>query len=224
MCDVFLETIKTMKISKAELTKRYRVVNIDLLHKLQDERNVLVLIPHYGNWEWSIVVNTVLKYYGYAVYQKIGNRYFDNLIKNIRARFNTRLIHQKEMVRTIIRNQDEGLKAIYGVVSDQSPQAHRTRYWRPFLGITVPVFDTPEIIARRFDLAVVYAKISKLKRGYYEFEFVPIASSGSQSSEHEITDKFFTLTEKSIREEPAYYLWTHRRWKHRDSVPEEFID
>ena len=216
MCDVFLETIKTMKVSKEELNKRYRIVNPSLLQQLETKNSVLVLIPHYGNWEWSIVVNDTFQSKGYAVYQKIGNPYFDALIKKIRARWNTTLIHQKEMVRTILRNLDEGVGSVYGIVSDQSPMRHRTKYWRTFLGIKVPVFDSPEILARKFNLAVAYAKIDKLKRGYYQVEFVPICEQGAHTEEHEITDRFIELTEASIRSEPEYYLWTHRRWKHRN--------
>ncbi len=222
MCDVFLEAIKTMRIGPEELTRRYKVLNPKILTDLERERGILVLIPHYANWEWSIVVNQMFKTPGYAVYQKINNPYFDGLIKRIRAKLNTTLIQQKEMVRTIIRNQNDGVKAVYGVVSDQSPQSHRTKYWRKFMGITVPVFDSPELLAKKFGLAVVFAKISKLKRGYYQIEFVPIAKDGSATDNHEITDRFLELTEQCIYKAPSYYLWTHRRWKHRDKVPPEF--
>ena len=204
------------------MNRRYRIVNPDMIQQLESENSVLVLIPHYGNWEWSIVVNDILNTKGYAVYQKIGNKYFDTLIKRIRARWNTTLIHQKEMVRTILRNLEEGVDAVYGVVSDQSPMRHRTKYWRPFMGIRVPVFDSPEILARKFGLAVVYARIEKLKRGHYQIEFVPITSNGKNTKEHEITDRFIEFTEQSIRSNPCYYLWTHRRWKHREiSATEE---
>ncbi|MGI9547687.1 MAG: lysophospholipid acyltransferase family protein [Flavobacteriaceae bacterium] len=222
MCDVFLETIKTMKIGRKDFIKRYQLINVELLQEIERDKSVMVLIPHYGNWEWSIVTNLFFESQGYAVYQKIGNKYFDAMIKRIRAKWNTALIHQKEMVRIIIRNQQAGTNAVYGVVSDQSPQSHRTRYWRSFMGITVPVFDSPELLARKFDLAVVFAKISKLKRGHYQLEFVPITKSASETQEHEITDQFLRMTENSIGEQPAYYLWTHRRWKHRDKVPSEF--
>ena len=221
MCDVFLETIKTMKISKNALNQRYRIVNPEVLREMESKNSVMVLIPHYGNWEWSIAVNDILQTKGYAVYQKIGNKYFDALIKRIRARWNTTLIHQKEMVRTILRNLEDEIDAVYGIVSDQSPMRHRTKYWRPFMGIKVPVFDSPEIIARKFDLAVAYAKIEKLKRGHYQIEFIPICSNGKLTSENEITDRFIELTEESIRVNPAYYLWTHRRWKHREKGVEK---
>lgn len=223
MCDVFLETIKTMKIEKEDLMQRYRLINVELLKELEQDKGVMVLIPHYGNWEWIIITNLFFKSRGYAVYQKINNKFFDALVKRIRAKFNTTLIHQKEMVRIIVRNQEEKASAVYGVVSDQSPQKHRTKYWRSFMDITVPVFDSPELLARKFDLAVVFAKISKLKRGHYQVEYLPITTNASETQEHEITDRFLQLTEDCIRQEPSYYLWTHRRWKHRDKVPKQFL-
>ena len=83
-----------------------------------------------------------------------------------------------------------------------------------------PYLTVPKYIARKFDLTVVYARIEKLKRGHYQLEFVPItAQMAKTTKEHEITDRFIELTEASIRSNPAYYLWTHRRWKHREVGP-----
>ena len=223
MCDMFLETIKTLNISEEELKKRYALPNIELLLDWEKERSILVLFPHYGNWEWSIIVNVYLKSKGFAVYQNIGNVYFDRLIKKIRGIWSTTPISQRETVITMARNHQKGIKAVYGIVSDQSPQAHLAQYWTEFMNIKVPVYNSPEILARKYDHAVVFAKVTKLKRGYYNAEFIPIAEEGSKTKENEITDKFLRLTEEQILKNPAYYLWTHRRWKHRDKVPAEYL-
>lgn len=223
MCDMFLETIKTLNIGEEELTRRYTLPNIDLLLELEKKRSVLVMFPHYGNWEWGIIVNRFVKSKGFAIYQKIENAYFDQLIKRIRTIWNTTLISQKETVITMARNHQNGVTGVYGIVSDQSPEAHRAHYWTKFMNITVPVFNGPEVLARKFDHAVVFAKVSKVKRGYYRTEFIPIALEGRQTKENEITNQFLRLTEEEIKQNPAYYLWTHRRWKHRDKVPEEYL-
>jgi len=222
MCDMLLETVKTLNISEEELKKRYALPNIDLLLNLEKERSILVMFPHYGNWEWSIIVNVHVKSKGFAVYQKIDNIYFDRLIKKIRGIWSTTPISQKETVITMARNHQKNIRGVYGIVSDQSPQAHLAQYWTEFMNIKVPVYNSPEILARRYDHAVVFAKVTKVKRGYYSTEFIPIAKEGSKTKENEITDQFLRLTEEEIIQNPAYYLWTHRRWKHRDKVPEEF--
>ncbi len=223
MCDMFLETIKTLNIGEEELKKRYALPNIDLLLEVEKKRSILVMFPHYGNWEWSIIVNRYVKSKGFAIYQNIGNVYFDRLIKKIRAIWSTTPISQKETVITMARNHQNDIKGVYGIVSDQSPQAHLAQYWTKFMNITVPVFNGPEVLARKYDHAVVFAKVSKVKRGYYETEFIPIALEGSKTEEYEITNQFLKLTEEEIIQNPAYYLWTHRRWKHRDKVPEKYL-
>ncbi|MGB5171503.1 lysophospholipid acyltransferase family protein [Eudoraea sp.] len=222
MCDMFLETLRTMSISEENLKKQYLLPNIDLLLEIEKDRSILVLFAHYGNWEWSIIVNRYVKSKGFAIYQKIGNVYFDRLIKKIRATWNTTPISQKETVRTMMRNFQTDVKGVYGIVSDQSPQVERAQYWTDFMGVTVPVYNSPEVLAKRFDHAVVFAKVSKIKRGHYSTEFIPIAIEGSKTVQNEITDTFLRLTEKEIRQNPQYYLWTHKRWKHRDKVPKSF--
>lgn len=222
MCDIFLEMVKTLNLTKEELKERYKIVNIETLQEIVKDKSVLIVCSHYANWEWNVSINNYVNAKGYAVYQKIGNSYFDNLIKKIRAKWNTTLITQQETVKTVYRNVQNNIISAYGMVSDQSPQVKRAQYWTEFMGVKVPIFNGPESMARKLDLAVVFLKVSKVKRGYYQAEFIPITTAGKQTKKHEITDQFLRLTEQQIVEKPEYYLWTHKRWKHRNKVPAEF--
>lgn len=219
LCDLLLEMVKTMHLSKEEVIKRYNVQNIEVIQEMEKDKSVLIVCSHYANWEWNTSVNNYINSKGFAVYQKIGNVYFDRLIKKFRSKWNTTPIEQKETVKTVIRNQQQGITGIYGMVSDQSPMASRAQYWSSFMGIKVPVFNGAEVLARKLDLAVVFLKVSKVKRGYYKAEFIPITRNGKSTKEHEITEQFLRLTEQQIKERPEHYLWTHRRWKHRDKAP-----
>ena len=140
MCDMFLEMVKTLNLSKEELKERYSIVNIEVLQEIVKEKSVLIICSHYANWEWNVSINNYVNAKGYAVYQKIGNSYFDNLIKTIRAKWNTTLITQQETVKTVYRNAQNGVISAYGMVSDQSPQAKRAQYWSEFMGVKVPIF------------------------------------------------------------------------------------
>lgn len=222
ICDMFLEMVKTMSLSKAEVKKRYMVHNIQVLREIEKEKSILIVCSHYANWEWNVSINNYVRSKGYAVYQKITNDYFDRWIKRVRARWNTTLITQKQVVRTVVANKKNNITGIFGMVSDQSPQKHLAHYWTEFMGIKVPVVNGAEIMARKMDLAVVFLKVSKVKRGYYKAEFIPITTSGATTEKNEITDTFLRLAEQQIRERPEHYLWTHRRWKHRDNVSEGF--
>lgn len=219
LCDLFLEMVKTMHLSKKEVARRYRIKNIEYLLALEKERSVLLLCTHFANWEWNTSINNYVSSRGFAIYQKIGNRYFDRLIRKIRAKWNTEPLEQKETVKRIIKNEKEGIRGVYGIVSDQSPMMSRAQYWSEFMGIKVPIFVGAEGLARKLDLAAVFLKVTKVKRGYYQAEFIPIAQMGGSTTEHEITEKFLRLAEEQIREKPEHYLWTHRRWKHRNKAP-----
>jgi len=218
LIDTFMEMIKTMALSKAQVQQRYTIKNIEILKELGKTKSVLIVCSHYANWEWNVSINNYVDFKGYAVYQKVANKYFDHWIRKVRARWNTTLITQEETVKTVVRNVRDDVRSAYGMVSDQSPQAHRAPYWTEFMGIKVPVFSGAETMARKMDLGVLFLKVAKVKRGYYEAEFIPITAAGKSTAAHEITDKFLRLTEEQILERPEHYLWTHRRWKHRDKA------
>lgn len=215
LCDTFLEMVKPWHMSAEEMKKRYKIKNIEVLAAIAKEKTILVPCAHYANWEWNTSLDLHLNSTGYAVYQKIGNPYFNKLIKKIRGKWHTHLITQQETVKTVLMNEKKGIKGIFGMVSDQSPQMSRAQYWQEFMGVRVPIHNGAEILARKFDLAVVFLKVTKVKRGFYEAEFIPITTSGKNTEPNYIIDTFLDLTEKQIKEAPEYYLWTHRRWKHR---------
>ncbi len=222
MCDMFLEMIKTLNLSKEEVKKRYHITNLEVLEETIKKKSVLIVCSHYANWEWNVSINNYVNAEGYAVYQKVGNRYFNDLTKKIRSRWKTIPITQQETVKTLMRNELNKVTGVYGMVSDQSPQVKKAQYWSEFMGVKVPIHNGAETLARKLDVAVVFLKVSKVKRGFYEAEFIPITLSGKNTEKNEITDCFLRETEKQIREAPQYYLWTHRRWKHRNKVPKEF--
>ncbi len=222
MCDMFLEMVKTMNLSKEDIKKRYHITNVELIQEIEREKSILVPCSHYANWEWNVSLNLYVQSKGYAVYQKVANKYFDKMVKDFRSKWNTELITTHETVKTVIRNEKHGVKSIYGMVSDQSPMVVHAHYWDTFMGIKVPIFNGTEVLARKLDLAVVFLKVSKIKRGYYKAEFIPITLSGKNTEPNEITKKFLELAEQQIKERPEHYLWSHKRWKHRDKVPPEF--
>jgi KDO2-lipid IV(A) lauroyltransferase len=223
LCDMILEAIKSMTISKSELAKRYQFSNIELINALEKEnRNIILMCAHYGSWEWIFILQNYINHKGYAVYKKLANRYFDRLVKRIRARHDTYLITTKETFSELAKNASEGTLTISGFAADQSPKAEKALHWNDFMGIKVPMHTGAETLAKRFDMAVAFFSVKRIKRGYYETSFQIITRSPLEYKDFEITDMYFKLVEKQIYEAPEYYLWTHKRWKHRNSVPEAF--
>ncbi|QLG46994.1 lysophospholipid acyltransferase family protein [Costertonia aggregata] len=215
LCDSFLEMVKTMNLSKAAVKKRYDIQNVEVIQEIEKTKSILVVCSHYANWEWNVSLNNYVQAKGYAVYTKISNKYFDAWSRKVRARWNTKLITQEETVKTIVKNKQNNVIGIFGMVSDQSPQVIRAQYWADFMGIRVPVINGAETLARKLDLAVVFLKVSKVKRGYYKAEFTPITTDAKSTEKNQITDTFLRMAEQQIYERPEHYLWTHKRWKHR---------
>jgi Kdo2-lipid IVA lauroyltransferase/acyltransferase len=57
--------------------------------------------------------------------------------------------------------------------------------------------------------------MQKTKRGHYSLTFHLITDKPRETKTHEITEKHTRFLEQIIKEEPAYWLWSHRRWKHK---------
>lgn len=216
LCDMFLEMIKTMTISKKEIEKRFVFTNIEVYKNLEtQEKSIAMMLAHYASYEWVISMNAYVKFSAYAIYKKIANPYFDKLVRNIRSEFKATLITTKETIPTIIKNSKSGELSIYGFASDQSPKISSAFHWQKFMGIEVPVHTGAEILAKKYNMNMIFLKVKIVKRGFYEASFEVLSENAKEVPNYEITDKFLTLVEQQIYEAPEYYLWTHKRWKHK---------
>ena len=89
-----------------------------------------------------------------------------------------------------------------------------------FLHQPTAVLFGAEMMAHQHDMAVVYYEMRKKSRGNYEIELKLITDTPSSCSYGEITEKHTRLLEETIRREPAYWIWSHKRWKR--TLPEDF--
>lgn len=214
LCDMFLEMIKTTTISEKEMNRRFAITNLDLYLEMEKEqKSIALMCAHYASYEWVISMNNHITFHGYAIYKKIANKYFDKMVRDIRSRFKANLITTKETIPTIHRNIESGELGVYGFASDQSPKISRAFHWTTFLGINSPVHTGAEMLVKRFDMNVIFLKVRKVRRGFYEATFERMADNPKLVPEYGISDEFMKRVEKQIREAPEYYLWTHKRWK-----------
>ena len=216
MCDMFLEMIKTMTISKDEICKRYVFNNFETYKELEkQDKSVAIMCAHYASYEWVVSMNYYTKFHGYGIYKQIRNPHFDKLVHSIRSKFNATLITTKETIPTIINNNRNKKLSVYGFASDQSPKENNAHHWTKFMGIEVPVHTGAEMLAKKYNMNVVFLKTKKVKRGYYEATLEVLSENAKEIPSYELTDLFLKRVEEQIYEAPEYYLWTHKRWKHR---------
>ena len=218
--DALIEGIKGFTISEETIKKRYTYKNMEVIDALYKEGKSIILVSsHYANWEWIIglSLHTPINFYG--SYTKIQNKNFENLIKNSRSKFGMKCVKSSEIIKNIMTHVKQQNQGLYLLISDQSPQLHKSQYWTEFLNVKVPIFTGAEMISKKFDFAVVQMNTTKLKRGHYESEFELITDNPKTQEPKAITNAYLRLTEAHIYKQPEYYLWSHKRFKHRHHAP-----
>ena len=196
-----------------------RFENVEMMkHSFDKGQNVSIFLGHYCNWEWvsSITVNYECyldKVVFGQIYHKLENEAMDKVFLKLRGRMGAVSIPMAETLRKIVDIRKHNQQWIIGFIADQVPMWNNIHLWLDFLHHDTPVFTGTERIARKFDTDVYYLDVRRERRGYYVARYELLAEHASQSSESELTIRYFSLLEKSIRRQPAFYLWTHNRWK-----------
>jgi KDO2-lipid IV(A) lauroyltransferase len=212
LMDLMMESVKSFSISEKELVNEYA----------KEGKSIALLGAHQANWEWSTSLPKVLDIDVYGAYTKLSNKYFEKKVRDSRQKFGVIGYKTSEMVRGMQRRYANKQQGAYILLSDQSPQIHKTYYWRNFFNIKVPMHTGAEMLSKKFDLVVINYVTKKIKRGYYETKFQLITDCPKDFDDYQITDLYTALTEQNILEQPEFYLWSHKRFKHRDKVPVNF--
>ena len=214
-CDLFLETFKTLTISKENMVKhcRFEQATIDIFEQLaRENQSFMVVMGHFGNWEWGgNTFSICCRHQLYVIYHPLSNKHFNRLIYRMRTRFGTRLIPMKDTLRDMLNNRGELTATAF--IADQSPLPDRA-YWMDFLNQDTPVFLGIEKIALKIRYPIVYISLRRVKRGYYSAGAERIELPLPSQKTGTITEIHTRRLEADIRNQPENWLWTHRRWKH----------
>lgn len=217
-CDYVMETIKQFTMSKEQMTRRMTFSGVDDITSAMEKEGknfCFVYLGHYCNWEWI----ASLPYWCPEdvkcgqIYHPLRNKDFDRLFLDLRSQFGGVCIPMKETLRKIIEMRRDKQKAIIGFISDQTPKWNSIHHWCNFFHRETPVFIGTEKIGKQVDALIYYADVSRPKRGYYHCAFKPLTHQAKNVPDFELTDQFTHLLEKMISDAPAYWLWTHKRWK-----------
>ncbi|RNC64699.1 lysophospholipid acyltransferase family protein [Proteiniphilum sp. X52] len=216
LCDYYVETIKTLRISDEEARKRMKFENPEIIDRLtSDGKSCVMSLGHYGNWEWvpSIGLHLTSDVMLGLVYKKLHSNAFNYLFLKTRSHFHPTPIEMRSVMRQMIRTQNQGKTMVIGFLNDQRPSPSQDKYWTTFMNQQTPVQTGMEKIARRLGNSIVYLDMEKVKRGHYVGKFFVITPDASQEAENTIMERYMRKLEETIMREPAYYLWSHDRWK-----------
>jgi KDO2-lipid IV(A) lauroyltransferase len=214
-CDLFLETFKTLTISREKMVNhcRFEPETQAIFDQLaRENQSFMVVMGHFGNWEWGgNTFSICCKHQLYVIYHPLSNKYFDRLTYRMRTRFGTRLIPMKDTLREMLKNRNSLSATAF--IADQSPLPSNA-YWMEFLNQDTPIFLGIEKIALKIHYPIVYIAIRRVKRGYYSVFAERIELPLEIQKSGTITETHTRRLESDIRSQPENWLWTHRRWKH----------
>jgi len=215
LTDILVEGIKSFTMTRKQIVKRHRINNPELIDKYRDEKKSIIAVPaHYGNFEWgSLSASLQTDYKIIAFYKPLGNPWVDKFLCWSRSRYGTSLVSIFETSACFEKYKN--IPTIYLMAADQSPSIKESSkaYWVDFLGINTAFLHGPEKHARNNGLDVVYVDIQREKRGYYSLDLSILAEFDEELPDGEITRRYAKKLESIIRQNPANWLWSHRRWK-----------
>lgn len=215
LADITLESLKGMTISEKSISKRYIVKNTDIADEyFRNNKSVLCLTSHYGNWEYGILgTNNAIQHQAVALYLPLSNKHSEKYGLKRRKRFGMQMVAVQE-TKSIFEKPPEKPVAII-MAADQSPSNLEKAIWVKFLNQDTACLHGPEAYAIKTKLPLLYLSVKKPKRGYYELIFEKLIDDTSDTKPGDITRKYMKRLESDINEKPEYYLWSHRRWKHK---------
>lgn len=214
-CDYLVEVIKLFSISKKEMMRRMKFVGIEQVRKeLKDKKFCFLYLGHYCNWEYIASLSYWLpEIHCGQIYHRIYNQAFDELFLKLRGQFGGESILMKDTLRRILTLRNQEKKVMIGFIADQLPKWENMHHWTTFLNHDTSFFIGAERIAKQVDAALYYVDVERVKRGYYQVRFRLMTLHPKEFPDYELTDQYARLLEESIRRQPAYWLWTHKRWK-----------
>ena len=215
--DQVLESCKMATISPEEISKHMKFTNIEVANAVfRQGKTIALYMGHYGNWEWVSSIPLCLEKGVKAVqiYHKLSNENMNKLILHNRERMGAISVEMRKTARYVTERVSAKDVSVIGFIADQSPKKREVRYFLPFLNHHTPVLIGTEKIIKHYGFQAWFLKMKRVKRGYYEAEFVCLHENPQMLPELELTAIYYRMLEQMIQEQPELYLWTHNRFKH----------
>lgn len=217
LCDLFFETSKLNFWGKKQMMKHLQFTNPEEINRLiRKKRSITLYLGHYGNWEWisSMLLWLDNDIAGGQIYKKLTNEIADKLMIENRSKFGVECIEMKQTLRHIHTQKEAGKVSVTGYIADQSPTKEEAHYFVRFMHKNTPVLTGAERITKRYGFEAYFVDVRRIKRGYWEAEFVKMHDNPASLEDFRLTEIFYELLTKTIYRQPEFYLWSHNRFKH----------
>lgn len=222
--DNILESLKMTTISPKEISRRMKFKNLEAVNSVMKNGKFIALyMGHYGNWEWvsSLPLHMENGAIGVQIYHELRNKNMNKLVLRNRGRMGAINVEMRQTVRYIKEMVSSNKVGAVGFIADQSPKKREVRHFLPFLHHNIPVLTGTEKIIKHFGFEAWFLDVKRVKRGYYEAEFVKMHDNPQFLPDFELTALYYKMLEEMIKSRPELYLWSHNRFKHAIELKEE---
>lgn len=219
--DNILESLKMFTISRKEMLRRVKFINVEEVDALMgDGKSISLFLGHYGNWEWmsSIPLHINKEVVAAQIYHKLSNKNMDRLMLYVRERMGAVCVEMRKTARYVNELATENKVCIIGFIADQSPRKKDSRHFLHFLNHNTPVLTGTEKITKHYDFGAFFLDVKRVKRGYYEARFVKMHDNPKSLPDFELTAIYYQMLEKCIRTQPELYLWSHNRFRNAEKL------
>jgi KDO2-lipid IV(A) lauroyltransferase len=219
--DLLVEPFLFSIVSSSKRHQLACFINPQLLTQLHSRHQSVVLIAsHYGNWEYLVNLPQIVDYPVYSAYSPVKNRFIDRLLFRFRTRMGAQLIPRQQFYRQALHLLQPSLEPnLVVLLADQRPAPGPVKHHVSFLHQRTGVQFGAERLATATDSAVVYLEARKTGRFQYAYTFRLLQAHAGSAIPMAITKKYFQSLERAIVRSPAYWLWSHNRWKFNASLP-----
>jgi KDO2-lipid IV(A) lauroyltransferase len=224
LADNFFQIIRISRMSEGEIKRYMQFENTELIADLLDRgKSIVLYTSHYANWELitSMPLWMDAKYRDNVIFSHVvrplKNRWFNDFFRRIRSRYNVS-VPMKSVMRTLVKWRADEQPFVMGFLADQKPGVHTSDISVKFLGRETPFIEGPELLARKFNLAVCYCDTVCLARNRYKSTIKLMTEDAGSLPPGELTRQYASLLTETINRAPEAYLWSHNRWrlpKHR---------
>jgi len=213
LSEMFFETIKCLTISKKNLLKRITCDNAEIMEAYAKEnRSVVFLSAHYGNWEMLIyAMNLLFPHLAIGVGKPLSNQTMNVLINNKRSKTGMKIINATNIKEEFAKDKDRLTASLF--LADQYPGGVNKGYHTTFLNKETDFMYGAEKYAREYNFPVVYADIERVKRGHYKLHLIKISDQPKDTEYGFIMSAYIRCLQNTILRTPQYWLWSHKRWK-----------
>nr|WP_276902257.1 lysophospholipid acyltransferase family protein [Pedobacter kyonggii] len=213
LSELIFEIIKMTSITKAETLKRVKFTGLEQLEThFKNGESVLACTGHYGNWELgTLALGLSISAKTMVIFKPINNKIFETWFDCMRTKYGNVFIAMRQTLRGMAAYKNEPTLLCFA--SDQSPTREETKYFVDFLHQQTAALLGVEKIAKSTKRPIYYFKVSVVKKGYYHVEVLPMCLDPTKMDEFAITNLHFKFLEDIIKEQPQYWLWSHKRWK-----------